>query len=168
MNPDETTVVETETQTEITPEEVIVVEETTADPIDAVEDIDELRRIAKTHRSVAQRYKKDAKQPKPQITNKAEPKPYNILEDEVADLILDGYTKDETKFILSNGGRKALENKDSYVAIAINTKRQQRKTEEAVGQTSNKGYVSSGGKTYTEEQLKNMTPEEMEKVLPHA
>lgn len=102
------------------------------------------------------------------INNKAEVKPYNILEDEVADLILDGYTKEETKFILANGGRKVLENKDSYVSVAINTKREQRKIEDLVSQTSNKGYVSTGGKTYTEEQLKNMTVEEMEKVLPRA
>lgn len=109
------------------------------------------------------------KKEKPQvITNKAETKPYNILEDEVADLILDGYTKEETKFILANGGRKVLENKDSYVSVAINTKREQKKIENAVSQTSNKGYVSTGGKTYTEEQLKNMTVEEMEKVLPRA
>lgn len=98
----------------------------------------------------------------------SQPQRYNILEDEVADLILDGYSKDETKFILANGGRKALENKDSYVAIAINTKREQKRTEEAVSQTSSKSALSLGGKTYTEEQLKNMTPEEMERVLPHA
>lgn len=98
----------------------------------------------------------------------SQPQRYNILEDEVADLILDGYSKDETKFILANGGRKALENKDSYVAIAINTKREQKRTEEAVSQTSSKSALSLGGKTYTEEQLRNMTPEEMEKVLPHA
>lgn len=109
--------------------------------------------------------KRQTQQP---ITKVAEPQKYNILEDEVADLILDGYSKDETKFILANGGRQALENKDSYVSIAISAKRQQRKTEEAVSQTSSRGFVSQGGKTYTEEQLRNMSVEEMEKVLPHA
>jgi hypothetical protein len=106
-------------------------------------------------------------QPK-QITKKAVSSQYNILEDEVADLILGGYSKDETKFILANGGREALNNKDSFVAVAINAKREQRKTEEAVSQTSHKGYSTPGGKTFTEEQLRNMSPEEMERVLPHA
>lgn len=109
------------------------------------------------------------KKEKPQvITNKVESKPYNILEDEVADLILDGYSKEETKFILANGGRKALEDKDSFLSVAINTKREQRKTERAVSQTSNSGFISTGGKTYSEEQLKNMSVEEMMKVLPHS
>lgn len=108
------------------------------------------------------------KRERPQtINNAVENKPYNILEDEVADLILDGYKKDEVKFIMANGGRKVLDDKSSYVAVAINSKREQRNTEDAVSQTSNKGFVASGGKTYTEEQLRNMTPEEMERVLPH-
>jgi len=93
---------------------------------------------------------------------------YNILEDDVADLIFEGYKKDEVKFILANGGRKALEDKDSYVSIAINAKREQKKTEDAVSQTSNKGVVNSGGKEYTLNQLNNMSAEELEKILPHA
>ena len=166
MNTDETTVVETETQPEVTADEVTIDERVSvsADPLDAITDLDELRKAAKAQRAIAQRYKK----PSPlKITNKVEQKSYNILEDEVADLILSGHTKDETKFILANGGRKALEDKNSYVSIAINAKREQRKTEEAVSQTSNKAFVA-GGKTYSEADLKNMTPEEMMKVLPQA
>ncbi len=63
MNPDETTVVTPEEVTEIAPD-------ATADPIDGIEDVNELRKIAKSHRSVAQRYKKDLKQP---IIKKEEP-----------------------------------------------------------------------------------------------
>lgn len=163
---DTTTVEETVIPTETTEETVTLeAEQASADPVDAVEDVDELRRMVKAQRSIANRYKKNPPASKSTII-KAESK-YNILEDEVADLILSGYTKDETKFILANGGRKQLDNKDSYVAIAINAKRDQRKTEDAVSQTSSKGYVS-GGKTYTEADLKNMTPEEMMKVLPQA
>ena len=107
------------------------------------------------------------KREKPQINNAVENKPYNILEDEVADLIFEGYKKDEVKFILANGGRKALDDKDSYVSLAIKAKKDQSRVEDAVSQTSSKGFVASGGKKYTEEQLKNMSVEEMEKVLPH-
>lgn len=108
------------------------------------------------------------KREKPQtINNAVEHKPYNILEYDVADLIFEGYKKDEVKFILANGGRKALDDKDSYVSLAIKAKKEQSRVEDAVGQTSSKGFVASGGKTYTEEQLRNMSAEEMEKVLPH-
>ena len=100
--------------------------------------------------------------------SKGESKPYNILEDEVADLILSGYKKDEVKFILANGGTKALNDKESFVSAAINAKREQRKTEDAVSQTSSSGGVSTGGKHYTDEQLRNMSSEELAKVLPHA
>ena len=110
----------------------------------------------------------DSTSKKEHFNNKVESQPYNILEDDVADLILGGYSKEETKFILANGGRKVLEDKNSFVSIAVNTKREQRKTEEAVTQTSNKGFVSHGGKNYTQEQLNNMSSAELEKVLPHA
>ena len=92
MNENEQTVEETVIPTETT-EETIEVEQTSADPIDAVEDIDELRRIAKGLRASTNRYRKDAKQTKPHITN-TEPnsKGYNILEDEVADLIIAFFT----------------------------------------------------------------------------
>lgn len=168
MNENEQIVEETTIPTETT-EETTVVEETTADPIDVIEDIDELRKTAKAYRSTANRYKKsNSHKTKTQIINREEPKPYNILEDEVADLVLSGYKKDEIKFIMANGGPKVLEDKNSYVTIAINSKREQRRVEETASETSSKGYVSNGGKMYTEEQLRNMTPEEMEKVLPHA
>ncbi len=110
----------------------------------------------------------DSTEKKPKNINNNESKPYNILEDEVADLILDGYSKDETKFILANGGREALNNTDSYVAVAINAKREQRRVENAVNETVSSGYATPGGKTFTEEQLRNMTAEEMEQVLPRA
>jgi len=125
-------------------------------------------RKARLERQLSQTNKKlGVNEPK---LNRAEPSQpmYNILEDEVADLILGGYSKEETKFILANGGRKALENKDSYVAVAINAKREQRRVEEAVGETSSSSGLSLGGKMYTDEQMKNMSIEELEKILPHA
>lgn len=126
-------------------------------------------RKARLERQLSQTNRKLGVDDSKKINRTAESTPrYNILEDEVADLILGGYTKDETKFILSNGGRKALENKDSYVAIAINAKREQKRVEDAVGETSNSSGLSLGGKTYTEEQMRNMSVEDLEKILPHA
>lgn len=103
-----------------------------------------------------------------QINHSVEQKPYDILNDDVADLILNGYSKDETRFILANGGRKALDDKDSFVAVAIASKREQRRTEQAASETSNNGYSVPGGKTITEQQMREMSLEELERNLPHA
>jgi hypothetical protein len=105
--------------------------------------------------------------PAPITTKEETNKPYNILEDEVADLILDGYTKDDVRFIMANGGRTALKDENSYLAIAINTKREQRRAEQAAAQTTNGGGTEIERK-YTPEQLKNMSSKELEKILPHA
>jgi excinuclease UvrABC ATPase subunit len=152
-------------------EEVVEQEEQQAEEIVFEDDQEETVSIPKSQFNKMKRkalaYDANPKKTVKEII-KTESQPYNILEDEVADLILGGYDKEETRFILANGGRKALENKESFVSVAINAKRDQRRTEEAVSQTSNKGYVVQGGKSYSEEQLRNMSPEEMLKVLPHA
>lgn len=112
-------------------------------------------------------YDSTEKKPK-NINNNPEVKTYNILEDEVADLILSGYTKEEVKFALANGGKAALDDPNSFVSIAINAKREQKRIENAVSETTSSGYASPGGKSYTEEQLRNMSVEELEQVLPKA
>jgi len=163
MNPDETQVV----QPEQLEQEVAAV----VDPLDAIEDINELRSKAKALRSQANRYKRDVKEPqKPQfIKEESRPTSYNILEDDVADLLLEGNTKEEVRFIMANGGRKALQDPKSLVAVAIKTSREQRNAENAAGQTGNagSGYVDAERKV-TIDQLKNMSVEEMRKILPHA
>lgn len=97
-----------------------------------------------------------------------------IKEDERLELRLDGYSKDEVTYIMSNGGRKALEDKTSYTSIAINTRREQLKAEEAASQTSSSGLSDvekqvnlSLPKNPTIKDLKGSI-ETMEKVLPHA
>lgn len=87
-------------------------------------------------------------------------------EDERLELRLDGYSKDEVSFIMNNGGRKALEDKTSYVSIALNTKREQQKAEEAASKTPDVSSLSEVERKYTEEQLKNMSSKELAKILP--
>jgi len=110
---------------------------------------------------------RDKKTAKPHITNDEGKQNYNILDDDIADMLLDGYTKDEVKFVIANGGRKALEDKDSFVSVAIETKREQRKAEQAASQT-NYGGGSEIERKYTPEQLKEMPLEDLKKILPHA
>ncbi len=97
-----------------------------------------------------------------------------VQEDERLELRLDGYSKDEVGYIMANGGRKSLEDKNSYTAIAINTRREQLKAEEAASQTSSSGLSDvekqvnlSLPKNPSVKDLKGSV-EAMEKVLPHA
>ena len=123
---------------------------------------------------MARRYKERAKQdPQPEKkeetplqNNREERSP--ILDDEAVDLRLDGYSKDEVSFILLNGGRKALEKKDSYVSIAISAKQEQRKAEEESSKAKDTSQMVGTTKKYTLEQLNKMSKKELEKILPHA
>jgi hypothetical protein len=125
------------------------------------------------YKSMARRYKERAKQeaqpePKEQAplqTNREERSP--ILDDEAVDLRLDGYSKDEVSFILRNGGRKALEEKDSYVATAISAKREQQKAEEESSKAKDTSQMVGTTKKYTPEQLAKMSSKELAKILPH-
>lgn len=111
-------------------------------------------------------------QPKPQATiseqQTSQVKPYNILEDEVFDFINEGYSKEEIRFIQANGGRKSLEDQNSLVAIAVKTKRDQRKAEEAAAGTSDKSSQSEIERKYTPEQMRNMKPDELAKLIGFA
>ena len=71
---------------------------------------------------------KAAANPDPSLNNpkKEDQKPYSILDDEAASMILSGYKPDEVRFIMANGGAKVLEDKNSFVTIAVNAKREQR------------------------------------------
>lgn len=80
------------------------------------------------------------------------------------ELKTEGYSEDEIAFIQQSGGRKALEN--TYVKQAIESMRSQKKAEAAaVETTAGKSEVE---KQYTDEQLRNMSTAELEKILPKA
>lgn len=90
------------------------------------------------------------------------------IEDEVLDLRLEGYTKPQVEFIMKNGGRKALEDKNSLVSIAIEKQREQARAEHAASQTTDNSSLSEVERKYTPEQMKNMSQADLEKILPHA
>lgn len=126
---------------------------------------DKKDRIIKSLLARAKKAEAKAKAVQPRI-NKEEPKQFQI--DEEVELRLDGYTKDEAKFILNNGGRKTLEDKNSYVAVAINTIREQKKAEQAAMAVEDTSALSEVERKYTPEQLQNMSIEDLRKVLPTA
>lgn len=75
-----------------------------------------------------------------------------------------GYADSEVDFILRNGGKKALD--DEFVKAAIETKRQQAKAENATVDTDS--AKSDIEKKYTQDQLKEMSVADLEKILPRA
>ena len=91
------------------------------------------------------------------------PTPTATINDEVFDLRMDGYTKDEVKFIINNGGRQALDS-NPYVKKAVEFMKEQRLAESAI--PSNNGAKSDVEKKFTEAQLNNMSVEELLKILP--
>lgn len=98
-----------------------------------------------------------------QVKETQETKPKSFDLDEVTDLRLDGYTKDEVAFIMKNGGRKSLEG-DPFVKVAIEKIREQRKAEQAIPDTNSE--KSEVERKYTKEQLSKMSTEELIKILP--
>lgn len=77
------------------------------------------------------------------------------------ELKVEGYKEDEVEFILQNGGRDSLDN--PLVKAAINTVRKQQASLNATPSGTNK---SPGYGKYTEKDLRNMSLEEIEKIVP--
>lgn len=96
-----------------------------------------------------------------------------VTEDERLELRLNGFSKEEVNYIMANGGAKVLEDKNSYTAIAINTRREQLKAEQAAGQTGGAGGEDQFRETNFSlprnpsfKDLKDSVTA-MEKALPH-
>lgn len=85
--------------------------------------------------------------------------------DEVYDLRLDGYSREEADFIMKNGGRRSLE-ENTFVKVAIEKIREQKKAEQAIPDDSSE--KSDIERKYTPEQLRNMSAADLAKILPHA
>lgn len=83
-------------------------------------------------------------------------------------MIRQGYTRADAEFIQKNGGRKAMEDPNSYVNLALRTLKEQRTAEQAASQASATSGQTEIERKYTPEQLKNMSVAELEKLLPHA
>lgn len=134
------------------------------------EDVEKIKELNKKLYARAKQAEADKKVMAEQL--KAKPQEINrteyTLNDEVVDLRLDGYTKADVEFIMKNGGRKTLEDKDSYVSIAINTRKEQARAEQESNKLTDTTGKSELERKYTPEMLQNMSKEELKKILPHA
>ena len=85
----------------------------------------------------------------------------------IAEFIREGYDRDDVDFILKNGGRTALKDPNSLVSLALKTKTEQKRAEEAASKTTSGGTGEIVGKVSLDD-LSKMSAEEMKKHLPHA
>jgi hypothetical protein len=106
-------------------------------------------------------------QPKEEIINRSIT-PRDILRSDEMKLSREGYSEDQIEFIMQNGGRKVLEDKNSLVTLAIQTAREQARAEDAANRTSGASQLSEVELKFTPEQLANIPTAELEKILPHA
>ena len=77
------------------------------------------------------------------------------------ELKTEGYNSSEVDFLMQNGGRKALENK--IVVAGIEAMRKEAKSKEATPSGTAKSAVYQ---KYTEQDLKRMSVEDLEKIIP--
>lgn len=96
------------------------------------------------------------------------PKAIDILRDDAFKLYREGYDEKEIDVIMNNGGRKILEDKDSPITLGILARKEQRRAEDAGSMVNSSSQLSEVERKYTPEQLKNMTADELSKILPHA
>jgi len=80
------------------------------------------------------------------------------------ELKVEGYDEDEINFIMRNGGKDAVE--DDYVQSAIEQMREEKEAKQASDAASDSGGGAETVKGYTQEDLQDMSKEELEEILP--
>lgn len=100
-------------------------------------------------------FSKDKDADKPKINNRSDDSWKARME-----LKVEGYSEEETDFIIKNGGKKALDNQ--YITSAIETMRERKKAEAAMVDVSSK---SESEKRYSPEEFSKLSTEEQLKVL---
>lgn len=97
----------------------------------------------------------------------AVPKPSDILKADEFKLYRMGYSEADIDLIMHNGGAKILEDKQNPLVLGLEASRAQRSAEHAASMVSDSSGLSDIERKYTEQDLKNMSKEELAKILPH-
>jgi hypothetical protein len=167
-------------EAELVIDESVTEGESPTDKVDTINDVEELRKLAKGYRAAAQRYKgkasekveptqkpepKETPQPKVEKTTLQEPAPFDsivkvfstvkdLATDEIAALESDARDLgvEPLKYIQSNAGKARLEKM-----------RAEQKSKEAAPEVGTKSPVF---KKYGEDDLRKMTAAELEKIIP--
>lgn len=110
---------------------------------------------------------RNAKKPKTIIQTQEQSKPSDILKSPEFRLHREGYNEDEIEVIMKNGGPDILKDEKNIVTVGLRGSRDQRRAEDAASKASEASGLSEIERKYTEQDLRNMKKEDLEKLLPH-
>lgn len=132
-----------------------------------------ISRLEETNRKLYERTKKaeaevKANKEKPAISEPIViPKASDILKQDEFKLYRQGYTEGEIDLIMHNGGMKILEDKKSPLVLGLMASKEQRSAEDAASRVSDSSGLSDIERKYSEQDLRNMSQKDLEKMLPH-
>lgn len=133
-------------------------------------------RLEETNKKLYERTKKaeaeaKAAKVKPDISEVAAPastvKPSDILRADEFKLYRLGYNESEIDLIMHNGGAKILEDKTNPLVLGLQATKEQRSAEDAANMTSDSSGLSDIERKHTEQDMRNMTKEDLAKLIPH-
>ena len=96
------------------------------------------------------------------------PKPSDILKADEFKLYRQGYSESEIDLIMHNGGAKILEDKANPLVLGLQASKEQRTAEDASAKANSGSGISEIERKYTEQDMRNMSKEDLAKLLPHA
>lgn len=91
----------------------------------------------------------------------------DILKADEFKLYRAGYTESEIDLIMHNGGAKLLEDKANPLVLGLQAAKEQRGAEDAASRVTDSSGLSDIERKYTEQDMRNMKKEDLEKLIPH-
>jgi hypothetical protein len=131
---------------------------------ETVEDATDYKAEALKWKAIAER---NAKKVKPINSTQEIPKPSDILKADEFKLYRLGYSESEIDLIMHNGGMKILEDKTNPLVLGLQASKEQRGAEDAASLVSENSGLSEIERKHTEQDLRNMSKEDLAKILPH-
>src|ERR1035437_4094839 len=121
----------------------------------------------KNAEAIAKELKAKALEVKPVISEPSVTKPSDILKADEFKLYRAGYSESEIDLIMHNGGEKILEDKTNDLVLGLQAAKEQRGAENAASMVSDSSGLSDIERKYTEQDMRNMKKEDLEKLIPH-
>lgn len=146
--------------------EEIIVEETTTESVD--DDTTDWKAEALRQKAINQRLSKKVSKPKIINEESSQIRPSDILRSPEFSLHREGYTEDEIDLIMRNGGREMLKDEKNPLVLGLRAAREQRRAEDEASKANGTSGLGEIGKKYTDQDLRNMSQAELEKILPQA
>ena len=119
--------------------------------------------------ALAKELKTKLSEVKPALINTEQPitKPSDILKADEFKLYRAGYSESEIDLIMHNGGAKILEDLKNPLVLGLKAAKEQRSAEQAASMTSDSVGTSDLERKFTEQQMRQMSKEDLAKLIPH-